>query len=204
MTTTLDLQVEDNADDDDVIRETEAWNNTDGGLGFGNPGGGGIGKRGIGLRFLGVDIPSGATIIAAYLTLSPNGSYATDTVNATIACENGSNPGQIGSYADHIGRARTSDVAWNGIAHWDNDVDVQSPSIVAAVQQVVDDNGGTGNAMIVFVEDRINASDLGTVRGATGHNLTPSEATKIHIEYDESSPAGGVSMSAKALQAGIV
>ncbi len=202
MSTTLDLQVEANEDDDDVIRETGAWNNTDGGIAFGNPGAGGIGERGIGLRFLGVNIPAGAIITAAFLTISPNGNAADDTVNATIACENSSNPAQMVSFADHIGRARTADVAWNAVPHWTNDVDVVSPSIIAAVQQVVDDNGGTGDAMIVFVEDRTNASTLGTFRAATAHNAAPTEATKIHIEFDEAVPAAPGGIAAKMMGAG--
>jgi len=135
-----------------------------------------------GLRWTGISIPSGATISVAYLTVRVV-STSTDDPCEYIYCQNANNPGTFTTGANDItNRTRTS-VAnrtdWDAIgvgAGWKN-----SPSIVTSVQQVVDDNGGTGDALVVIFDHH----SFGQFSIRTWDYFDHTEAAKIHIEYTE-------------------
>lgn len=147
------ISVGTSADDDQVYRTGSFWDNADVNLAVGYhdasyyQGGGSM-------RFTGVNIPAGATVTLAYLSLTCSYSQSGTTVNSDICCENSNNPGQIAGLADHVGRSRTASVAWDAIPSWAQGTVYQSPYIQTPIQTVVDDNSGTGSALIVFWEDK--------------------------------------------------
>lgn len=183
---TIDRFIATDADDDSARRQLTTW--------WSN---GGTGRRlgnssvnyyayGLGFRFIDINIPAGATIDEAYITVVSVGNYSVDTVRSDLCCENFNNPGQIVSYADHIGRARTVGAAcpaWDGVPHFVTGSSYQSPSIVAAIQKVVDDQDGTGDALIVFWEDKDGESDVGAQREIAMHEQPTLDPVAIHIVY---------------------
>lgn len=181
---TLDLSVAASADDDLVEWSNSYWDEEayDVKAGYDYYGGTPLGSS---MRFTGVNISSGATINVAYLTLIASDSVSGTVVRSDLCCENTNNPGQTASYSDHAGRTRTADVVWDNIPAWTEGTSYQSPSIVTPIQTVVDDQDGTGDALIVFWEDKDNRSDQTayTMReGASWDNPTY-DPPAIHIEY---------------------
>jgi len=161
--TTVDLSIDAGANDDWVRRSDTTWYNTLTYLAAGDINGTAKGYGG-GMRFTGVSIPDGATVSVAYLTVVAFDARSGQTVRTDLCCENANNPGQIGSYADHLGRARTAAVAYDSIPTWAAGTAYQLPSIVTPVQTVVDDQSGTGDALIVFFEDKDVESDASAIR----------------------------------------
>ncbi len=182
---TLDLQVGASADDDLINRlPTPTWSNTNDRFIAGSFTPTSF-QWGASARFTGISIPAGATITVSYLTLISANTTATVTTNTDLCAENANNPTQNISYADHIGRTRTASVPWNSIAAWTTGQSYQSPSMNAPVQTVVDDNGGTGNALKIFWEDLNNRSSPDASRRAASWDHATSNPPAIHIEYTE-------------------
>lgn len=180
--TTLDLSVAAGFDDDYVRRSDTSWANGTAVVRIGNFDG--TNKQyGGSMRFTGINIPSGATVGTSYLLGYATYSRAGTTANSDLCCENTSNPGQMASYADHIGRTRTASVPWDSIPAWTAGTTYQSPSITTPIQTVVTTNGGTGDALIVFWEDKDNESSSGAVRDLSAWEDTSYPTVAIHIEY---------------------
>jgi len=112
------------------------------------------------MRFLNVTIPQGATILTAYLTLTARYSKAGTTVNCILNGELVADAATFSLVADFDGRARTvASVAWNNIGAWTAGLTYNTPSIVAIIQEIV--NQGTwvsGNDAVVFWDDDADTS----------------------------------------------
>jgi len=187
----LDLQVGASADDDTVYRvvtwnppSNTYWSTTGTNLAVGNVESASYGL-GSSMRFTGVNIPAGATMTvdASYLTLIASTSLSGTTVRSDLCAENSNNPGQMVGYADHIGRTRTTPVPWDSIAGWTSGAPYQSPYIHAPIQQVVDDQAGTGDALIIIWEDKDLESSAGAYRSVASFDHVTLAAPTIHIEY---------------------
>ena len=138
------------------------------------------------MRFLGINIPSGANIDSAYVTFIAFSSKAVNDVRSDLCCENSNNPNAPSDYDDYMSKTRTSPIQWDAIGAWVDEESYQSLSIISAVQEVVDDQSGTGNALIVFWEDKDDESDEGALRDACSYDYDDhSYAPKIYIEYTE-------------------
>lgn len=171
-------------DDDYVNRAGSTWSNSDWHFRAG-----GSFRYGSYARFTSVNVPSGATVTIAYMTIDCRQASSGATVRTDLCCENSSNPGRTISLADHVGRARTADVEWDSIGAWTLGTEYQTPSIVAAVQEVVNDQGGTGDALIVFWEDKDNRSDAGANRIGTSFDVSNGYSpVAIYIEYTTGAP----------------
>jgi len=182
---TLDLSVAAQADDDYVWRlPTTSWQKTDTTIYTGNFSAS-FYSMGGSMRFLGVNIPAGATVDVAYLTLIAGTTLSSATVNSDLCAENASNPSQNTSYADHIGRTRTAAVPWDSVAAWTAGTSYQSPSIVTPIQTVVTDNGGTGDALKIFWEDKDGESSVGAYRRAASWDHASYAPPAIHLEWTE-------------------
>jgi len=180
---TVDVDVGAGLDDDNARRETSTWYvNVNTWLRIGSNTATQYGY-GAGMRFTGVNIPDGATIDIAYIKVIGDAYRDATVVRTDLCCEDSNNPGQIADYADHIGRARTVAVPWDGIATWSDGVEYQSPSIVTPVQAVVDDNAGTGNAIIIFFEDKDLESDEGANREFASFEHASHNPPNLYIEY---------------------
>lgn len=184
---TLDEWVYGPLDDDAAARQGSAapwWKNTETYVmaGFSDSI---LYARGSGMRFTGVTIPSGAIIDVAYLTLVCNIARGITTVRSDLCCENAYSPSEISDYSDHVGRTRTAAVPWDGIGTWTQGEPYQSPSIVSPVQAVVDAQGGTSFALMVFWEDKNDESDHtdGCVRSAASYEHATYNPPGTHIEY---------------------
>jgi len=180
----IDFFISEGADDDRVIRfyaGDQRWYNTTSYIGFGSWDATHYGYGGS-MRYLGVYLPPGATINAAYVTVVAVLDLAGAVVRSDICFENSRNPGQISSYADHVGRTRTTPIAYDGIAPWTTGIAYQLPSCVSALQQVVDDNGGIGGAVIFFIEDKDMESDVAARRVFDTFDLTTYGGGRLHIE----------------------
>lgn len=178
----IDRQVNAGPDDDRARRQTSTWwSNSQAVAAVGYHDSSNCGY-GMGCRFTNITIPQGATITAAYIEFKADTNRSDVTVNSDVCCEDADNPGQIASYADHVGRARTASVAWDGIGAWIADTWYQSPSIITPIQTVINRGGwSSGNALIVFWEDKDLASS--DKRTCYHYEDAPANAAKLHIEY---------------------
>jgi PKD repeat protein len=136
----------------------------------------------LGLRFLDIDIPQGATITSAYLgfTVDETGS-ATTTASIRALDADSAAPFTTGAYS-LSSRAATGQVNWT-IPAWDTTGEYhQSPDISALVQAVVNRAGwAPGNAMgftIAAMGDRT----------AEAWDGVSSSAPLLHVEYDVDAP----------------
>jgi len=134
------------------------------------------GDQEIGMRFLGVTIPPGATITNAYVEFAVDETDS-ETTNLTFWGEDTDNPGTFTSTVNDItNRTKTSaSVDWNNIAAWDTVGQLkQTPNLKTIIQEIVDRPGwASGNAMVIIVTGtgkRVADSYSGT-------------APMLHVEY---------------------
>lgn len=177
--TTLDLQVSAGADDAHERQDNTDFSSTETiGLWMSAA----IGAKWrwkSGMRFQNVTIPPGSDIDVAYISVKCTTTYVDDP-NVDIHCEDVDNSANFTSTADVQNRTLTSaSTRWDatGIGTgW-----VNSPSIVSAVQEVVDRAGwSSGNALTVI---GVGKSNKGTNFVVWPYDGSTSNAVKLHIEY---------------------
>lgn len=132
-----------------------------------------------GFRWTSVNIPSGATVTTAYISLYLPDDSDDFFDNKTVYCENASNPGTFTTDDNNItGRTKTSNSVALGSGGqgtgWKN-----SPSLVTPVQEVVTDQGGTGDAFVVIL-DSTGSEDL---EFRTWDYSGNAHGPKLYIEY---------------------
>lgn len=129
----------------------------------------------VGMRFQGVDVPQGATILWAYVQFQCFAGNASVTVNTLVSCEDADTTVTFSTYANFMGRARTAGVAWSPGA-WLAGQFYYTPDIAAAVQTVVNRPlWVAGNDMVIFVDEN-GSTAAGTRRRADsfdGANAEP-------------------------------
>jgi hypothetical protein len=139
------------------------------------------GNQTVGLRFNGVDVPQGATILNAYVQfkVDETGSGAT---SLTIYGQSADNAGAFLSSTGNISaRPRTTaSMAWSPAA-WtvvgEAGVNQRTPDISALIQEIVDRSGWVGgNSLAIIVRG------TGT-RTAEAYEEDRSGAALLHIEY---------------------
>lgn len=132
-----------------------------------------------GFRFDNVTVPAGATIDAAYITVVAL-TTSVDDPNVNIHLEDADDPVNFADNADVQSRVRTTaNTQWTATGVGTSPVN--SPSIVTAVQEVVDRAGWlSGQAMVVLIVGRSDAN--ATFRVASFEHATLAAAA-LHIEY---------------------
>lgn len=102
----------------------------------------------VGVRFMNVYIPRGATITSAKLTFTADATQSTAT-NITISADDHDDAPTFSAVNNDItGRTQTASVAWNGVANWNSGTRYYSPDISTVLQTVVNRAGWcNGNAM---------------------------------------------------------
>lgn len=133
----------------------------------------------IGIRFLNVAVPSGATISNAYIQFTADESQSVAT-SLTILGQDADNPGTFTSAnSDISNRPRTTaSVSWPNINSWttgSSGSDQRTPNLNQIVQEIVDRSGwASGNAMVFLF-------------GGSGHRTADSEDSgnppELAIEY---------------------
>jgi secreted PhoX family phosphatase len=150
----------------------------------------------IGLRFDGLNIPAGATILDAYLQFQVDESTTSGTVNVAIVVENSVNPSTFSSLPNDIGGRNYSNVApvlWDSIAPWgtvgQSGLDQRSPSVASLVQDRVNQpNWAAGNAIVFGLVQPAVISIPGYTANTgkrTAESLNGSAAPQLVVEYLE-------------------
>ena len=166
--TTLDLQVVADADDTSHT-SAGAWSGTSNFLVIGRTGGSG---RDSSLRFTAATIPQGATIDVAYMIF--------------VAAANASGTDALTDIRTTVAVLTSSIIVWDNIPSWSTGEEIQTPSLVSIVQDVVD-RAGFNEVLHFFVLD--DGSTESAIRQIRSHDLSTIDAAKLHIEYTE--PAAG-------------
>ncbi len=134
----------------------------------------------VGIRFQGVDIPLGATIVNAWLQFQADESHS-GTTSLTIAAEASANPVTFSSTNGNISsRPRlTETVSWSPPA-WSTGAQgpaQQTPDLALVIQAVVNQQNWTsGNSLVIII--------IGNgKRVAESYNGSSSAAALLHVEY---------------------
>ncbi len=145
-----------------------------------------------GIRFSNVTIPNGATIVGAYIEMTC--AFTSDGVpcNARIYGEDEDDPAPFSTYADFMGRTRTShSVNWNNIPNWTEGNTYQSPDITSIIQEIVDRVGwASGQHMTIFIQDNGSPAipDLYNRREFASYENGTYAIPKLVIQYSSGTP----------------
>jgi len=137
----------------------------------------------IGLRFVGVAIPKGATITNAWVQFAVDETKeGTQPVNLIIDGELSPSPAAFSSTAGSVSsRTRTTaKVQWS-VPNWtkvgDRGPDQRTPNIASIIQELVNQNGWAGAAMVLMLRDNPASPSVGIRCAGRGSSIV------LHIEY---------------------
>jgi hypothetical protein len=139
-------------------------------------------KRYVGLRFLNVKVPQGATITHAYIEFKASASDNNNT-HLEIRGEDTDDASRFRSAAGDISNRPMTDsvVSWSSIPNWTKDESYQTPGLTSVIQEIVDRAGWlSGNAMAIL----FRSTDLSGKRSAYSYDYSPACAPFLHVEYD--------------------
>ncbi|MHC4806529.1 MAG: discoidin domain-containing protein, partial [Planctomycetota bacterium] len=177
------------ATDDDDVEEEVATGNIDMGssdleLPYENTGQGNL--QIIGVRFTGLPIPKGATITDAWVRFEVDETKGgTEPVNLIIEGELSPNPAAFSSTAGDISSrpTTTAQVQWS-VPNWinvgDQGPDQTTPSIASIIQEIVNQNGWAGGAIVLIFRDNPANPSSGVRCAEAGPG---SDAPLLHIDY---------------------
>jgi hypothetical protein len=144
------------------------------------------GNQTVGMRFRGITIPPGATILNAYIQFRSDETHSGAT-NLLIQGEDVNNAGTFTSSSNNItNRPRTTaDVEWIPVS-WttknEAGPDQRTPDISVVVQEIVNRSGwASGNSLVIII------SGTGE-RVADSYEGGSSYAALLHVEYRAGSP----------------
>ena len=141
----------------------------------------------VGLRFLNIDVPQGATILNAFLEVNAKGSSTTNpSPTVTVNGEAVDNSPQFTSNKNNItDRSKTSaGVNWALGSFSSDGVWHTSPDLKTVVQEITDRSGwASGNAM-TFLLSKDNKD-----RTAESHDDDPNQAARLTITYESNAGA---------------
>jgi hypothetical protein len=166
-------------------------------------------KAGCGMRFLGVNIPSGATINSSHITFTAyNTSQTNGTVNSYIIGELSTSPATFSNLADYQARRGTSvggannnkrtstKVAWDDIPKWSYPNTYDSPEIKTVVQEICD--LGAVTDMVLWWDDHdgrtTGSTSLSIVRWAQSYDFSSTNCPQLYIDYTPAATSGHPAM----------
>ena len=134
----------------------------------------------VGIRFQGLDIPPGATIVNAWLQFQADESHSGGT-SLTIAAQASANPATFSSTNGNISsRPRlTETVSWSppGWSTGAQGPAQQTPNLALVIQAVVNQQNWTsGNSLVIIITG-------GGKRVAESYNGSSGAAALLHVEY---------------------
>lgn len=132
-----------------------------------------------------VNIPQGATIDSAIITLMSASAHAELTVNANLYMEDTDNAAEFTDYANYFARpVTTAYVAMNNIAPWAEHEIITLPDMKAPVQEVVARPAWSpGGNMCFMVRDNGSTQTPAAYRYVAFFTHIPFGPLKIRIEY---------------------
>jgi hypothetical protein len=139
------------------------------------------------LRFTGVAIPPGATIVSAVLQLVSSGTDSGSVVNSKIrgvAADNAAIPANDTAF--HAPGYTSAVVNWDDIPGWTSGIAYTSPNIKSIIQEIVNRPGWvSGNAVVLTWDDLdLRSTQSGAVvRRGQSYNNTPANAPKLLVRY---------------------
>ena len=142
----------------------------------------------IGLRFTGIPIPRGATITEAWVQFQVDETTdGTLPVNLIIEGELSANSATFSDIVHDIsGRpTTTAQVQWrvpNWVTVGDHGPDQATPSIASIIQEIVNQPGWSGGAIVLMFRDDPASPSQG-MRAAVSFDGDPSVAALLHISY---------------------
>ena len=155
----------------------------------------------IGLRFQNVNIPKGATVTSAFISVVPTGT-GEDEPLVTIYGEDADNATTFTTGASNISnRTRTSGVSWSSTdlgatgTSYHNSSDLASP-----IQTIINRAGwATGNAVNIIVQGGATTTRDLTIKAFENAGNTPAQLT---VNYTEPAPAIELAASANISASG--
>jgi hypothetical protein len=148
------------------------------------------GLQTIGCRWVGVPVPKGATITEAWVQFSADdidNAYHIPDVSLIIEGELSPNPATFSSTSSDISSrpTTTAQVAWD-IPQWmtvhAKGPEERTPDISSIIQEIVNQDGWAGNAIVLMFRDNPAKPSAGT-REAESFDGSASEAPLLHISY---------------------
>ncbi len=140
----------------------------------------------VGMRFLNISIPQGATITNAYVEFTTDFDGPTDTTNLTFYAEDIDDAPTFTTATNNItNRTKTlASVDWDNVPVWDTVGEThQTPDLSLVIKEIVDRPGWTsGNDLVIIVTGSGR-------REAESYGGSPTQAPLLHVEYTE--PGGG-------------
>jgi len=138
----------------------------------------------IGLRFTGIPIPKGATITNAWVQFGVDENKGgTQPVNLIIEGELSPNPAAFSSASKNVSNrsTTTAQVQWS-VPNWtttaERGPDQTTPSIASIIQELVNQNGWDGSAIVLMIRDDPANPSLGVRCAFAGVG-----SVMLHIEY---------------------
>lgn len=153
-------------------------------------------KTGGGLRWGGITIPSGATITAAYITMTSSYTTSGTVVKTYITGDKENDPATWSTLADYqarrgtiVGGANnnnitTAQVAWDSIPAWTADTEYQSPGISSVIQELINAHAPNNEHIALFWDDHdARGTQLTVLRRGYSYDSSTTKCGKLHIEY---------------------
>lgn len=113
------------------------------------------------MRFTGVTIPAGSTILTSKITFISHGNYADQVLDMDIYGEQGVDVATFSTYNNVVGRTRTTHkVDWAATLNWTAETAYETPSLNDILQELVDDYGELNNANIAFFIQNVASSGV--------------------------------------------
>jgi len=147
-------------------------------------------RMGHGLRFTGVAIPAGSTILSAKVKYTCSDTQTWTVLRARITGEKSVNEGQwddMGEYQSRRGTAAggpnddniflAEQVTWDGVEAWYVDQEYESEEIGSVIQAIIDQGAWTGESgadvVCLYVDDHEDRSSQGARRVAHAYGELP-------------------------------
>lgn len=128
-----------------------------------------------------VNIPNGATIDVAYMVVTARHLGSTGNQNLDVSMEDADDPATPVNVGDLNGRVHTAKVAWDD-EDFVIDVPENTPSIVTAIQTIVDRVGwASGQAMLGFIFDDDSGTD--EFINLYSYDNDPNKVITLHVEW---------------------
>ena len=145
-----------------------------------------------GLRFNGLNLPRGATIVNAYVQFTPYGSTSGNQVNLRVVGQAADNAVTFSSAAGSVsGRASTAAaVNWLAVTAWTADVagaEARTPNISAVIQEIINRAGwAAGNSLALIFQN--NGTTGNAERDAHSYESSSAKAATLVVDYVTGAP----------------
>jgi|GEM_PF-2547481 len=134
-------------------------------------------------RFTGVTLPSNATILQAYLTLTADVNDSGTTVRTIIKAEDAASPAQYGASENFESRTyiSTTTVHWDSLGAWTAGTEYNSDDISAIIETLLDYYSYDNGAMAFLWDD--DGSDSGAHRISESYDGDSTKSPKLYISF---------------------